>query len=318
MNTRILPHTELEVSELIYGCMRIRGSWSDAPLTEAEIDKGLRSVRAALDAGITFFDHADIYAHGRCEEIFGHLWKREGVSRDRVVLQSKCGIRPGLGYDFRTEHILASVEGILKRLRTDYLDILLLHRPDLLMDPDAVAGAFVALREQGKVRHFGVSNFTPALQDLLQSGLTRPLVANQIRLGLGFLEPFESWLVAGGANPGVRTRGEGILEYCMRERVTVQAYSPVIAGGILEPLSDQDTPRLKGLKTLLATMAEAKGVTPDMIALAWVARHPAKIQAIIGTTRPERIHAAAASLTIHLSHEEWYQLFITARGQNLP
>jgi predicted oxidoreductase len=318
MKTRTLAHTDLTVSELIYGCMRIRGSWSDAPLSEAEISNGLRSVRAALDVGINFFDHADIYAHGRCEEIFGHLWSREGVSRDKLILQSKCGIRPGLGYDFRTEHILTSVEKILQRLRTDYLDILLLHRPDLLMDPDAVAEAFDTLHQQGKVRYFGVSNFSPALQDLLQSRLERPLVANQIRLGLGFLEPFESWLVAGGANAGTATRGEGILEYCMKERVTVQAYSPVVYGGIMDPIQDDDPPRLKNLKSKLSLMAAEKGVGADVLALAWVARHPAGIQAIIGTTRPERIQSAAESPSVSLSHEEWYELLIAARGQNLP
>lgn len=313
-----LPRTDLEVSELIYGCMRIRGGWSDEPLAEAEITNGLRPVKAALEQGVNFFDHADIYAHGRCEEIFGHLWKRGGVKREDVVLQSKCGIRPGIGYDFSREHILTSVEGSLKRLQTDHLDILLLHRPDILMDPDEVAEAFATLRGEGKVRYFGVSNFTPALQRALQSRLPMPLVTNQIRFGLGFVHPVESWLVAGGANEGTRTRGEGILEYCMEQGIRPQAYSPVVYGGIMEEPKETDTPALKKLKQTLRDLADEKGVTPDVIALAWVSRHPAGIQPITGTTRPERIAAAAKASTLTLTRDEWYQLFIAARGSPLP
>jgi len=318
MRTIHLHHTDLTVSELIYGCMRIRGSWSDTPLTEEEITAGLRSVRAALDAGITFFDHADIYGRGRCEEIFGHLWKREGISRDSLILQSKCGIRPGIGYDFRPDHIRQSVEGSLNRLQTDYLDILLLHRPDILMEPDAIAKVFAELKARGKVRYFGVSNFTPAAQRMLQSRLPDTLVTNQIRFGLGFINPVESWLVSGRSNEGHFTRGEGILEYCMEHRIRPQAYSPIVYGGILEPVSQEDPPELLGLKTALREMADAKNTTPDVLALAWVMRHPAGIQPIIGTTRPERIRSAVHALDLPLSHEEWYQLFIAARGQALP
>ncbi len=313
-----LTHTDLMVSKLIYGCMRIRGSWSDAPLSEAEISAGLRSVRAALDAGITFFDHADIYGRGRCEELFGHLWKRENIRRESLVLQSKCGIRPGISYDFRPDYIRESVEGSLKRLQTDYLDILLLHRPDILMEPDAIAEVFAELKASGKVRYFGVSNFTPAAQRLLQSRLPDTLVTNQIRFGLGFTNPVESWLVAGRNNEGMSTRGEGILEYCMEHRILPQAYSPIVYGGILEPVSEEDPSSLRELKTILRSMAEDKQVPADALALAWVMRHPAGIQPIIGTTRPERIQTAAEALGITLSHEEWYQLFITARGVPLP
>lgn len=313
-----LPHTDFAVSDLIYGCMRIRGSWSDDPLSEEEIAAGLRSVRAALDAGIHFFDHADIYGRGRCEELFGHLWKREGVGRDQVVLQSKCGIRPGTCYDFRPDYIRTSVEGSLRRLQTDYLDILLLHRPDLLMEPDAIAEVFAELKASGKVRYFGVSNFTPAAQRMLQSRLPDMLVTNQIRFGLGFPNAVESWLVAGRANEGHFTRGEGILEYCMEHRIRPQAYSPIVYGGILEPVSDDDTPALRGLKECLNAMAEEKGVAPDVIALSWVLRHPAGIQPIIGTTRPDRIRTAVRALDLRLSHEEWYDLFIAARGYALP
>ena len=318
MKTLNLPQTDLTVSQLIYGCMRIRGAWSDSPLTETEIAGGLRSVRAALDAGISFFDHADIYGRGRCEEIFGHLWKREGVSRDTLVVQSKCGIRPGLAYDFRPDYIRSSVEGSLKRLQTDYLDILLLHRPDILMDPDAIAGVFAELKASGKVRYFGVSNFTPAAQRLLQSRLADPLVTNQIRFGLGFINPVESWLVAGRGNEGHLTRGEGILEYCMEHRILPQAYSPIVYGGIVEPISPEDPPALQNLKSRLREMAEAKNTTPDVLALAWVMRHPAGIQPIIGSTRPDRIEAAARALDVSLTHEEWYALLISARGEPLP
>ena len=314
----LLPHTDLQVSELIYGCMRIRGSWQDDPLAEEEIAKGLRSVRAALDCGINFFDHADIYGRGRCEELFGHLWTREQVRREDVVLQSKCGIRPGLGYDFRPEHILRSVEGSLQRLRTDYLDILLLHRPDLLMDPDAVADTFYQLHREGKVRYFGVSNFSPSLQRMLQSRLSLPLVTNQIRFGPGFVHPAASWLVAGGAETGAATRGEGVLEYAMETGFRPQAYCPVTAGGIMDPVSPEDSPVTRDLKTCLGRLAAELGTTPDVLAIAWVAKHPSGIQPIIGTTRPERIQAAVGFGDVDLTHEAWYEILNAARGRPLP
>jgi len=318
MQRQPLPHTDLLVSDFLYGCMRIRGDWRDAPLADDEIATGLRSVRAALDAGINFFDHADIYGRGHCEELFGHLWKRENIRRDALVLQSKCGIRPGTCYDFRREYLLESVDGILRRLRTDYLDLLLLHRPDLLMEPDEVAAAFAELHAAGKVRYFGVSNFTPAQQALLQSRLPAPLVTNQIRFGLGFPNPVAAGLVAGRDLPALSSRGEGVLEYCQQHRLRPQAYSTLVYGGILEPPADSDSPQLRSLKTTLRDTANAYSTTPDLLALAWVLRHPARVQPILGSTRPERILAAPKALDIRLSHEDWYRLTLAALGHPLP
>jgi predicted oxidoreductase len=190
-----------------------------------------------------------------------------------------------------------------------------MHRPDILMETDSIAEVFAELKASGKVRYFGVSNFTPAAQQMLQSRLPDSLVTNQIRFGLGFINPVESWLVAGRNNEGRSTRGEGVLEYCMHHRILPQAYSPIVYGGILEPLSEEDSPALQQLKTTLKTLAETKNTTPDVVC---VMRHSSGLHRIIGTTRPERIHSAVKSLDLTLSHEEWYQLFIAARGVPLP
>lgn len=306
METVRLPRTGLQASRLIYGCMRLSHDYSEAR----------KSLHAALEAGFDFFDHADIYGGGNCETVFGNLWA-DGVARDQVVLQSKCGIRPGR-YDFSFEHITSSVEGSLRRLRTDYLDILLLHRPDLLMEPDEVAEAFDTLHAAGKVRYFGVSNFTPALLDLLGGGLAHPLVANQIQLSLAHLDAFDSYLVKGYGEDRAPTRGEGVLEYALADGLAVQAYGPLGGGRLCGKPLDGAAPSLVATAEKIAALAVELGVSREAVALAWLLRHPAGIQPIIGTTQPERIAGAARATDITLTREHWYELYITARGQRLP
>jgi predicted oxidoreductase len=311
-----LGSTSLEVSQIALGCMRL----SDDP------QQAVRTVRAALDQGIDFFDHADIYGRGRREQVFAAIWDQAPGLRGRVALQSKCGIRfagdpdaraPGR-YDFGYEHIVGSVEGSLRRLKTDYLDVLLLHRPDALVEPEQVARAFDDLHRSGKVRFFGVSNHTAAQIRLLQSCLDQPLVANQIELNVIHAQLINDGIVFNGDESGVTSRGEGTLEFCRMHDITVQAWSPLAGGAVSgKPVSGPDA-RIEGASKEVARLAEEKGVSKEAIVIAWLLRHPARVQPIIGTTRPGRIAAACQAGDIALSREEWYRLFIAGRGSSLP
>ena len=322
MKTYRIPQTDLEVSRLAYGCMQIGGSWSDEPITESVKTAALNVVRTAYEQGINFFDHADIYTRGKSEMVFADALKQ--MPRDQVVLQSKCGIRfpgqPDPGdpqrFDFSYEHIIASVEGILSRLQTDYLDILLLHRPDALVQPEEVARAFAELHQAGKVRYFGVSNHNVWQMALLQKHVTQPLVVNQLEISL-----LHSYLINDGilANQTAnRYAGAyGVLDYCRLHDIFVQAWSPVAGGRLFNPPAAAPE-HIRKTADLVADMAAAKNTSPEAIVLAWLLRHPAQIQPIIGTTKPERVIASCQADTVTLSREEWYTLFIAARGEALP
>ena len=299
MQTYRVPFTGYQTSRLIFGCMRLPREYAEARLP----------IHAALEAGIDFFDHADIYGGGNCEAVFGNVWA-DGVKREDIVLQSKCGIRPGR-YDYSYEHIMASVDSSLSRLKTDYLDILLLHRPDLLMEPDEVGEAFDALQAAGKVRYFGVSNFTPALLDMLSPALTQTLVANQIQLSLSHYDAFDSYLVKGYGEDRTPTRGEGVIEYAMTHGICLQAYGPLGGGGMM-----RDTDSALGAK--LTELAGELGASREAIALAWLLRHPVGIMPVLGSMNPERIAGAAKATDIELTREQWYELYLAARGQRLP
>lgn len=316
-----VPHTDLQVSRIAYGCMHL-GRWNHKPLTGQERRAAVDVIRTAFDVGINLFDHADIYAYGKSEEAFAAIW--DEIPRDRVVLQSKCGIimaddprfeGPGR-YDFSYEHILQSVEGILRRLQTDYLDVLLLHRPDPLMEPEEVARAFDELQQSGRVRAFGVSNHGVAQMELLQAYVDQPLVINQLELSL-----LHNYLVDDGVQVNVAggpvARTGGLLEWCRRNDVLVQAWSPVAGGRLFDPPDDAE-PRAKAAGELLARMALEKNTTAEAVALAWILRHPAGIQPIIGTTRPERVRASVQADELRLSRTEWYDLFTAARGGPVP
>lgn len=327
MKTYRIPRTDLVVSRLAYGCMKIGGTWDHAPIS-AETESGARAVvEAAMEAGINFFDHADIYCCGKSEEVFGRMLAASPDLRARIVLQSKVGIRfandayqsgEPARYDFSREHILRSTEAILRRLRTDRLDLLLLHRPDPLVQPEEVAAAFDALQAAGKVRHFGVSNHTPTQIELLKRHLRQPLVVNQLEFSLA-----QPALVVEGirANQAGATTeaalASGLLDYCRLNEILVQAWSPVGKGKLFAAGPDDSGP-LSAAATLVAKLAREKDTTPDAIALAWILRHPAGIQPVLGTTRPERVRAAAPADGAMLSREEWYALLAAARGQKAP
>jgi predicted oxidoreductase len=308
--------TPLQASRIAFGCMRLSDSR----------DEAVASIRAALDGGINFFDHADIYGRGRREEVFASIWEEVPGLRDQIVVQSKCGIRSAgdpderapVRYDFSYGHILRSVEGSLRRLRTDHLDLLLLHRPDALVEPSEVAKAFDRLHQQGKVRFFGVSNHTAAQIALLQKWVEQPLVANQVQLSVVHTHLIDEGIVFNRDQPDTPVRDEGTLEFCRLHDITLQAWSPLAGGAISgKPLSQPEA-RIERTAILVEALAQDKGVSREAIVIAWLLRHPARIQPIIGTTNPARIAASCQADQVELTREEWYALFESGRGRRLP
>jgi predicted oxidoreductase len=305
----------LSGSRLAVGCMGLGGGWNDAPVGPAEVDRARALVGTALELGIDVFDHADIYALGKAEEAFGRVLKESPSLRDRMVLQSKCGIRlPGRDgvvtghYDLGAAHILRSVDGSLARLHTDRLDLLLLHRPDPLMEPDEVARAFRNLKEAGKVRAFGVSNLDAARIDRLQASLDEPLAVNQLQLSLvhdAFVDSAVTFNDAGRDRAGWFS--DGTLEDCGNRKLRVQAWSP-LAGGRWSPAA----------AAALEACGRERGVPVEAILVAWLLRHPAGIQPVLGTTRPDRLRACVRGLDVDLDRETWTRLWVAARGGPLP
>ena len=324
MKKYLISNTDLEVSKLVYGCMGIGGSWDTDPLTKEVLTKANSSVTTALENGITFFDHADIYARGKSELVFGKVLEEIKGIRDNIVIQSKCGIRfpgdpnsksPGR-YDFSYEHIVDSVEGSLNRLKVEQLDILLLHRPDPLMEPEEVAKAFDKLQQIGKFRYFGVSNFNPDQMGLLQNSLDQPIVINQIEISLLHNHVINDGILTNQLS-GKYAAATGILDYCGLKDIQVQAWSPVALGKIFNPPNDADE-NIKMLTKQISQYAEEKGTSKEAIALAWLMKHPAGIQPVIGTTKPERIIDSCKADEVTLTREEWYNLFAIARGNPVP
>jgi predicted oxidoreductase len=315
----------ISTSRLILGCMPFGGSWDRAPITPDHVQKAEQAIDAALSIGISMFDHADIYTMGKAETIFGSILKRRPGLREQIVIQSKCGIRFPEGtvptrFDFSKAHILEAVDGILERLAIDYLDILLLHRPDPLIEPDEVAEAFGILKDGGKVRHFGVSNMSPGQIRFLQRALPDPLVANQLEMSLAHLD----WLDQGihvNQKAGTSVNfAEGLMEYSQMENIQLQAWGPLAQGRFSgRALADQPA-NIQQTAALVKQLADAKATTPEAIVLGWLMRHPAMIQPVIGTTNPERIVACqdAERQAQAMTREEWYGLYVSARGANMP
>jgi predicted oxidoreductase len=326
MKTYRISNIPLEVTRIAYGCMNIGGGWAPGPLTDRVRKDALAAVRAALDSGITFFDHADMYARGRCEEAFSGIWEESPGLREKIVLQTKCGIRfeddPVKGgvrrYDFSKEHILSSVEGSLRRLKTDYIDILLLHRPDALAEPEEIAAAFDQLAQAGKVRHFGVSNHSARQIDLLKRFVRQPFVVNQLEINLVHNQLITAGTVVNQDEPSRAFHGEGTLEYCRLNDIRIQAWSPVAHGALAKASGvGQGDEKMRGAAAAVSKLAREKGVSFDAILIAWLLRHPAGIQPIIGTTRPERIRDACAADTVQLTREEWYALLTAGNGRSV-
>jgi predicted oxidoreductase len=300
--------TDLRASNVVLGLMRI-SSLDDDQIREL--------VSAAREEGINFFDHADIYGgdHG-CERRFGDAIRFSAGDREQVIIQSKVGIRGGY-FDFSAEHIISSVTESLKALRTEYLDVLLLHRPDTLVEPDEVAAAFDQLHSAGTVRHFGVSNHTPGQIELLKRSVNQPLIFNQVQLSITHAPIIASGIAANmGALDQSVDRDNGILDYSRLNGITLQAWSP-FQKGFFDGVFLGDREHYGELNDVLEELAARYDVTPTGIAVAWITRHPADIQVVLGTTKPERVRDSAAGSQVPLTRQEWYRLF-TAAGYVVP
>jgi len=313
------------MQELIYGCMGLGGSWTDEPHGPGHVDEAAAAVQAALDAGITLFDHADIYRNGKSEAVFGEVLASTPRLRGRIRLQTKCGIRlneRGLQthYDLSRDAILERVNGSLERLRTDYVDILLLHRPDPLADPAEVASAVGQLMSEGKVRQLGVSNMSAAQIEVLQDRLEAPVVANQLEMSLLKRAWLESQVLVNHAEHLDYSFPHGTLEYCTRNNITLQAYGSLARG--LYTGADQESPASSEAATaeLVTELAAEHGTSGESILLGWLMKHPAGIAPVIGTVNPGRIRACgdAARVAKALTRADWYRLWVTARGSNIP
>ncbi|MDE2395392.1 MAG: aldo/keto reductase [Burkholderiales bacterium] len=312
-----------EASRLALGCMGLGGPAEESPIAETHVAQAQAALEAAREIGITLFDHADIYRRGNAERVFGELFRRRPSLRDGIVLQTKCGIRfadaagPGR-YDCSREHLLAAVDASLARLQTDRIDILLLHRPDPLMEPDEVAEAFSRLRASGKVRHFGVSNLRAGALRWLQQALAAPLVANQLEMSLlahDWLDHdtcFNDTQGAGGLD------WSDTLQHCMAAGIQLQAWGPLAKGWLSGALPDDAGAAVRATAALVGEIAQRHAVARESIVLAWLLRHPACIQPVIGTKQAERIRACGAATRVALSREEWFALHVSARGRPLP
>ena len=306
MKTIRLGGTPLEVPAIVVGCMRLNG------LDAAGAD---RFIQTCMDSGANFFDHADIYAGGECETIFGRFLALHPDLRDKMILQSKCGIVPGKMYDFSKAHILSSVEGSLKRLHTDYLDVLLLHRPDPLMEPEEVAEAFEILHAAGKVRYFGVSNHNPMQIQLLQKAIAHKLVANQLQFSPTNATMISSGMEVNMETDGAVSRDGSVLEFCRLHNITIQTWSPFqygFFGGVY--LGSEKYPELN---RVIDEIAARYGVTNTAVVTAWILRHPAQMQMVTGTMKVDRIREICVGADIVLTREEWYRIYLAA-GHILP
>ena len=318
-----------ETHRLAIGCMGLGGGWNEKAYDKNHITQAEKVIETALELGIRFFDHADIYARGKAEAVFGEVLQSRPELREKIFLQTKCGIQlpgdpPGCQqgrYDFSREHILDSVEQSLLRLKTEFIDMLLLHRPDPLLEPEEVANVFEQLKQSGKVKEFGVSNHTPAQMALLQKYLTVPIASNQMEFHL-----LQSGMLDGGISgskgpmdpPGL----EGTIEYCRLHNIRLQAWSPVskglLSGQKYKGKDEKLKERILNCSRKVGEFSKKHKVPAEAIVVAWILHHPARILPVLGSKNPERIKNCAKSLEVHLKREEWYELYCLGRGTNLP
>ncbi|MEO0574539.1 MAG: aldo/keto reductase [Pseudomonadota bacterium] len=309
-----------KASRLVCGAMTIG---HPADTTPALIDEAAALIDTALESGITVFDHADIYNAGGAEAAFGAALGRSPSVRDDIVIQSKCGIRfedtnGPTRYDWSHDWITHSVDGSLKRLQTDFLDVLLLHRPDPLMQPDEVAEAFDTLHRAGKVRHFGVSNLNHAQIAYLQRSLGRPLIANQLQMSLLHSHWVDEVVTENNEQRHANLFSTGTIEYCRDSGVQLQAWGSLCQGILTGRNTDEQSVAVQHTAQLVSVLALKYDVSVEAIVLGWLLRHPANIQPVIGTKHPERIKACAEATTFALAHEDWWALYVSARGQRVP
>jgi predicted oxidoreductase len=314
MQSVTLGKSSLKASRIAFGLWRIAGAASPAEVTAENRAAARRAIHAAVEAGYTLFDCAEIYCGGESERILGDAFKEIAGLRDRIIVATKCGIRPAgnplpaspARYDFSADYILAACDGSLKRLQTDRIDLYMLHRPDFLAHPEEITDAFSTLQRRGKVRFFGVSNFRPSLVTALQKACPMPLVVNQVEVSLAKLDAFT----------------DGTLDQCLAEKITPMAWSPLAAGligdGAKKLLPAQKGYRVETFLPELNAIAAERGVSRTVVALAWLLKHPSKIIPLVGSTNSERIRDAAKADELELTRDEWYRLLIAARGEPLP
>ena len=303
-----LGQGDKELSEIVLGMMRIE----DKSVKEVE-----ELVETALSVGINAFDLADIYGRGRCEELLGLVLKNRQDLREEMWIQSKCGIRieEFTYFDFSKDYIIKSVDGILQRLKIDHLDSLLLHRPDALMESDQVAEAFDLLYKQGKVRNFGVSNQNPMMMELLKKDVKQPLAVNQLQLSAAFTPGFESGFHVNMEDSQAAMRDGSIFEYCKLHDVVIQAWSVLQFGYFKGNFVGNE--KFQALNQVLDRLAIKYGVTSSTIAISWILRYPAKMQAVVGTTTPKHLREVSQAANFSLTRKEWYEIYLAA-GNNLP
>lgn len=305
MKTMRLGQSNLQVPVIAVGCMRING------LSKQDAE---HFVQTAMDEGAVFFDHADIYGGGTCEEIFADAIHMNDTVREKIILQSKCGIRKGM-FDFSKEHILESVDGSLKRLKTDYLDVLLLHRPDALVEPEEVAEAFDKLHSSGKVRNFGVSNQNPMQIQLLQKYVKQPITANQLQLSITNATMISAGIHVNMLDESAVSRDGSVLDFCRLNDITIQPWSPFQYGFFEGVFLDNE--KFPQLNAKIDEIAAKYQVTNTTIAMAWLLRHPARMQPVTGTMNIERLKDCIKAADIYLTREEWYEIY-RAAGNILP
>ncbi|MBQ5917936.1 MAG: aldo/keto reductase [Lachnospiraceae bacterium] len=299
-----LGKSGIEVPTIAVGCMRISNMSKESMAV---------FINTAIENGAYFFDHADIYDGGKCENLFGEVVSSS--LRDKLIIQTKCGIVPGKMFDFSYEHIIRSAEESLKRLKTDYIDVFLLHRPDALVEPDEVARAFDELKASGKVRAFGVSNQNPYQMQLLQNSLDMPLCVNQLQFGIMHTPMIQAGINVNMYNDSAVGRDGGVLDYCRLNKITVQPWSPVQYGFFEGCFIDNE--KFPELNRAMDEIAGRYGVNKNTIAFSWILRHPAKMQPVTGTTNIERLKDYIKATEISLTREEWYDIY-RAAGNILP
>lgn len=296
-----------KASRIAQGCMRI------ADMSEAQVDA---LIKTDLEQGINFFDNADIYGRGVCEEKFGKFLALNPSVRGSIMIQTKCAIKPGVSYDFSKDYILSCVDKSLARLNTEYIDVLLLHRPDALCEPEEVAEAFEILHGNGKVRYFGVSNHNPMQIKLLQKYLgENKIIANQLQFSIANSTMIDAGINVNMENDAAVDRDGSVLDFCRLEDITVQPWSPLQGGYPRAPIIGN--PDYEELDRALRDVSEKYGITPTGMLIAWILRHPAKMQPVIGTTNTSHVAEICAAADVTITHDEWYGLY-RAAGNKLP
>lgn len=317
MKNVAIGNTNLEASAIALGIMR---------MVRLNVDDATNVLKTAVNAGVNFIDSADIYGVGKSEEIFGEALKKSGIKREDLIIQSKGGIilDPnksdgevvlGQRYDFSKAHLIEAVDGILERMQIDYLDFFLLHRPDALMEPDEIAAAFDQLQASGKVRHFGLSNCNPMQVELIQSAISQRLLVNQLQFGVMHTGPIDFGLHTNMSDAGSVNHDGEIIEYSRLHNMTIQAWSPYQWGAFQGPFIDN--PKFPELNKALQSLATAKGVTKNAIATAWILRHPANMQVILGSMNEQHLKESITGADVELTKQEWYDIYMAA-GNTLP